>query len=305
MAFAEIYRRQVALLIRVLPFVTEETCFALKGGTAINLFVRDLPRLSVDIDLTYLPVAPRPQSLADINGAMKRIAGRIKAALPDAQISEGITENTVVKLMVRSGGVQIKIEVTPVLRGCVFEPVMQSVKPAVEEEFGFSEARVVSFADLYAGKIVAALDRQHPRDLFDIRDLLAAEGITDDLRQAFIVYLMSHDRPMSEVLAPTFVNIESAFTHGFSGMTREPVALADLLTARNALIETVVGAMPQDHRKFLISFERGDPEWNLLGLPNAAKLPAVRWRQQNLDKMAKAKRELLIQRLEEVLTEKK
>ena len=86
MAFAEVYKRQVALLIRVLPLVTEEACFALKGGTAINLFVRDLPRLSVDIDLTYLPVAPRPQSLADINGAMKRIAGRIKATVPGVQI---------------------------------------------------------------------------------------------------------------------------------------------------------------------------------------------------------------------------
>jgi hypothetical protein len=46
-------------LIRVLPSIAEEACFALKGGTAINLFVRDMPRLSVDIDLTYLPVQPR------------------------------------------------------------------------------------------------------------------------------------------------------------------------------------------------------------------------------------------------------
>src|SRR5260370_22530142 len=215
MAFADIYRRQVALLIRVLPLVTEEACFAMKGGTAINLFVRDLPRLSVDIDLTYLPVAPRPQSLADIDAAMKRIAGRIKATLPDAQITEATTEKTVVKLTIRSQGVQIKIEVTPVLRGCVFEPEIILVKPTFEVEFGFAEARVVSFADLYAGKIVAALDRQHPRDLFDVRDLLANEGITDDLRQAFIVYLLSHDRPMSEVLAPTLIDIASAFTHAF------------------------------------------------------------------------------------------
>lgn len=86
MAFADIYKRQVALLIRVLPLVTEEACFALKGGTAINLFVRDLPRLSVDIDLTYLPVAPRPESLADLDTAMKRIAGSIKAVIPDAVV---------------------------------------------------------------------------------------------------------------------------------------------------------------------------------------------------------------------------
>ncbi|MCS0462653.1 nucleotidyl transferase AbiEii/AbiGii toxin family protein [Rhizobium favelukesii] len=51
--------------------------------------------------------------------------------------------------------------------------------------FGFAEIQVVSFADLYAGKIMAALVRQHPRDLFDIRDLLAAEGISEAIRQAF------------------------------------------------------------------------------------------------------------------------
>ena len=71
----ERFRRQVALLVRTLPVVAEETCFALKGGTAINLFVRDLPRLSVDIDLTYLPVTSREASLADIGAALGRIVG--------------------------------------------------------------------------------------------------------------------------------------------------------------------------------------------------------------------------------------
>ncbi|MGY4408021.1 nucleotidyl transferase AbiEii/AbiGii toxin family protein [Bradyrhizobium sp. USDA 3315] len=304
MPFADVYKRQAALLIRVLPQVTEEACFALKGGTAINLFVRDLPRLSVDIDLTYLPVAPRPESLADIDAAMKRIAGSIKTRIPDAQITESKTEDTVVKLIVRSQGVQIKIEVTPVLRGCVFKPKLMPVKPAVEDAFGFAEARTVSFEDLYAGKIVAALDRQHPRDLFDVRDLIANEGISDTLRQAFIVYLLSHDRPMSEVLAPTLKNIEGAFKHGFAGMTHNPVELADLLSARAALIEAVVADMPSGHRKFLISFERGEPDWNLLGLLKVAELPAVPWRQQNLDRLPANKRALLVARLEDVLSEK-
>ncbi|WP_050402916.1 MULTISPECIES: nucleotidyl transferase AbiEii/AbiGii toxin family protein [Bradyrhizobium] len=304
MAFADVYKRQVALLIRALPFVTDEACFALKGGTAINLFVRDLPRLSVDIDLTYLPVAPRTESLANIDDAMKRIASKIKAKIPDAQITESKTENAVVKLIVRSQGVQIKIEVTPVLRGCVFEPAIVPVKPAVEEEFGFAEARTVSFEDLYGGKIVAALDRQHPRDLFDVRDLIANEGISDDLRKAFIVYLLSHDRPMSEVLAPTLKNIEDAFKHGFAGMSRDPVELADLLAARAALIKSIVGDMPDNHRKFLISFEKGQPNWDLLAVPGAADLPAVRWRQQNLDKLSANKRAILVARLEEVLSKK-
>ncbi|WP_312017819.1 nucleotidyl transferase AbiEii/AbiGii toxin family protein [Bradyrhizobium liaoningense] len=114
---------------------------------------------------------------------------------------------------------------TPVLRGCVFDPEMRSVLPNVEESFGFAETQVVSFSDLYAGKIVAALDRQHPRDLFDIRDLLANEGISDDLRRAFIVYLISHDRPISEVVAPRRKDIRQEFEHGFEGMTSDPVSL--------------------------------------------------------------------------------
>jgi predicted nucleotidyltransferase component of viral defense system len=83
MAFRDIYERQVRLLLRVIPLVAEETCFALKGGTAINLFVRNMPRLSVDIDLTYLPVAPRHESLTDINAAMLRIAARISKVLTE------------------------------------------------------------------------------------------------------------------------------------------------------------------------------------------------------------------------------
>ncbi|SDG87871.1 Nucleotidyl transferase AbiEii toxin, Type IV TA system [Bradyrhizobium sp. Rc2d] len=301
MAFADDYKKQVALLLRILPFINEEKCFALKGGTAINLFVRDLPRLSVDIDLTYVPVAPRVESLADIDSAMKHIVARIKEKIPDSQVHETRKEDAIVKLVVRSQSVQIKVEVTPVLRGCVFEPAVTSVRPAVEEQFGFAEAHTVSFADLYGGKIVATLDRQHPRDLFDIRDLLANEGITDELRKAFIVYLLSRDRPMFEVLGSPQKDISDEFLHGFQGMTKKPVSKDELIAARKTLVEEIVGKMPDDHRKFLVSFEREQPDWNLLGLPSAANLPAVKWRQQNLDKLPKEKRDRLVADLEKVL----
>jgi hypothetical protein len=191
--------------------------------------------------------------------------------------------------------------VTPVLRGCVFEPEIRAVSEAVEQAFGFAETRVVSFADLYAGKIVAALDRQHPRDLFDVRDLLAAEGIDDALRQAFIVYLLSHDRPMSEVLAPTRKDITEEFVKRFEGMTAGAVSLDELLAAREALIADIVGGMSAAHRRFLVGFERGTPDWTMLAVPGAPDLPAVKWRQQNLDKLAATKRADLVARLEEVL----
>lgn len=300
---SETYRAQVQLLVDVMPMVAAETDFALKGGTAINLFVRDMPRLSVDIDLTYLPVAPRPESLAAIDIAMKRLAAAIRDRLRQARVIEVMNprEQIVTKLTVQRPGAQIKIEVTPVLRGCVFAPEVRAVMPRVEDEFGFAEMPVVSFADLYAGKIVAALDRQHPRDLFDVRELLAHEGISDELRQAFLIYLISHDRPISEVIVPRRKDIAREFAQGFEGMTDEPVALDDLLAAREELIATMAGGMPEAHRRFLLGFKAGEPDWALLGVPGAADLPAVRWKQMNLDKLSREARGRLIQQLAQVL----
>jgi predicted nucleotidyltransferase component of viral defense system len=303
MAASEPYRRQVSLLVQVLPFVAEENYFALKGGTAINLFVRDMPRLSVDIDLTYLPIADREKSLADIDAAMKRIAEQISASLPRSRVQTGQSEGSiaVTKLNVRTPDAQVKLEVTPVLCGCVFEPETRTVSARVEDEFGFAEIQLVSFADLYAGKIVAALDRQHPRDLFDVRDLLANEGIDDSLRKAFIVYVLSHNRPMAEVLAPTRKNIAQEFKRGFIGMTETPVSLGQLIDTRERLIVEVVDRMPQAHRNMLISFKAGRPDWSLLDVPNAENLPAIRWRMENLARLDSARHSELLESLKGVL----
>ena len=303
MAYRDLYEEQVTLLVRVMPFVADEAVFALKGGTAINLFVRDMPRLSVDIDLTYVPVEPREASLKGIDAAIRRIGDAIAKNLKGARVAPRIQmpENIASKLDVELDGARIKIEVTPVSRGCVFDPVTMSVSAKVEENFGFAETRVVSFPDLYAGKIVAALDRQHPRDLFDVRELLANEGLSDELRSAFVAYMLSHNRPMSEVLAPRLKDLALEFDRGFVGMTAKPVAIEDLLNARDALISDAVGNMPDEHRKFLVGFKRGEPDWQLLGLPHVADLPAVKWRQQNYDKLGKDERAGEVEKLEKVL----
>jgi predicted nucleotidyltransferase component of viral defense system len=303
MPLDEAYRRQASLLIKVVPFVATETSFALKGGTAINLFLRDMPRLSVDIDLTYVPVGDRSSSLKEIDAAMRRIGKAIKHGVRGAHVnvSSPKGEKAITKLIVRADDAQIKIEVTPVLRGCVYEPALRSVSARVEAEFGFAEISIVSFADLYAGKIVAALDRQHPRDLFDVRDLLAHERIDDSLRKAFIVYVLSHDRPMAEVLAPAGLDISTEYRRGFEGMVDKSVTLDELLEAREDLIREIVGKMPDQHRRFLISVKRGEPDWALLDLPTAKNLPAVRWKLENLAKLKANKRTLLLKGLGEAL----
>jgi hypothetical protein len=304
MAASEQYRRQAALLVRTLPLLATETCFALKGGTAINLFVRDMPRLSVDIDLTYLPVEARATSLTSIDAAMRRLEKKIREGLRGTRVTSSALKpgNFVSKIFVESDGVQVKIEVTPVLRGCVYEPRTMSVSRPVEAQFGFAAIQVVSFDDLYAGKLVAALDRQHPRDLFDVRDLLANEGIGPDLRRAFLVYIISHNRPMAEVLAPARLDIAQEFTRGFEGMTEIAVTFDDLLRTREEFIEELVGKMPAEHRRFLLSVKEGNPEWELLGIPHVQNLPAVQWRLQNLAKADPKKRESLLGNLRKALT---
>ncbi|MGQ8632072.1 nucleotidyl transferase AbiEii/AbiGii toxin family protein [Agrobacterium sp. DKPNP3] len=297
MPFRDQYQAQVRLLMRLLPIVARESCFALKGGTAINLFVRNLPRLSVDIDLMYLPIHDRPEALAGIDASMKRIKAAALAELPGARVAENIHEGAILRLLVIAEGTQVKIEVSPVLRGVVHEPSTIPVTEVVEEAFGFAETSVVSFEDLFAGKLVAALDRQHPRDLFDVRGLLAHEGLSDDLREAFIVYLLSHNRPMGEVLSGRVKDLANEYSNGFDGMTEETVAIDELVQTQHKMIEMLIGGMPDHHREFLIGFERGEPDWSLLKIGHVVELPAIRWRQYNLDKLKQEQRSPLIELL--------
>ena len=293
---------QVALLVRVVPLLAHYDCFALKGGTAINLFVRDLPRLSVDIDLVYLPVNTREEALADIGSRLDQMEIELKATFPGMQIQRPAQQTSdSQRLTLRYQGVQIKIELSPVLRGTVWPAAMLSVSEAVEAEFGYAEVPVVSLNDLYAGKIMAALDRQHPRDLFDILLLLQHEGMSRDLFRTFLVYLVSHGRPMAELLSPTRKDIAALYDAEFRTMTSEPVPQQALLETRERLIATLHDMMSEDDRAFLLSVKGKEPEWALLGFDGIGDLPAVKWKLQNLEKMDEEKHAAAYARLEETL----
>jgi predicted nucleotidyltransferase component of viral defense system len=284
------YYKQVQLLVQLLPLIAEEDCFALKGGTAINLFVRNLPRLSVDIDLVYLPMKGRNEALDEIRSALTRIDERIVKAFPDARVVESYKDKVdALRLVVARNGVQVKIELSPVLRGTVFDPKVECVCEAVEDEFGYAEISMVNLADLYAGKICAALDRQHPRDLFDVMWLLNNEGLTDDIRKALIVYIISHPRPIAELLNPGIKDIKQIYAGEFANMSEEEVSLEELEEIRVFLIELINVELTEKERQFLLSFKNNAPDWKLLGLEGVEALPAVKWKQINLEKMAKDK----------------
>lgn len=284
------YYRQVQLLLQIIPFVAQHDCFALKGGTAINLFVRDFPRLSVDIDLVFLPMMDRQEALQTIKDNLNTLAVNITEQIVHTRVTSSFQDKAdALRLLVERDGVQIKIELSPVLRGTVYEPQIIAVCEAVEDEFGFAEIAVVSFEDLYAGKICAALDRQHPRDLFDIKQLLDNEGITDRLRKALLVYIISHPRPITELLKPHFKDISNIYEGEFRNMAEHDIPLAALANAREQLVNIINNELTQEERKFLLSFKSREPDWSLLGLPNIDKLPAVRWKLQNIGKMSPQK----------------
>ena len=297
--------KQAELMVKTIPHVAAESCFALKGGTAINLFVRDMPRLSVDIDVAYLPVdEPRETALKKSSEALGRIANAIKKAIVGTRVQESRAREPerVIRLIVSTGTTRIKIEPNEVIRGSVFPSEERELSKRAEDLFELSvRARALSLADLYGGKLCAALDRQHPRDLFDVKILLDSEGITDEIRRAFVVYLASHDRPMHELLDPKRKDVRRIYENEFAGMPVEEIAYKDLIAARETLVETLKKELTDDEKTFLVSIKSGEPNWSVLGLKGIEKLPAIQWKLANVQKMSSKKRTELLEKLKRTL----
>lgn len=292
------YFKQVQLLVQVLPMLEAHLVFALKGGTAINLFVRDLPRLSVDIDLAYEPVKNRYESLNDIHENLSQIAIKLQGSGFRVQKND---PNKTTRLTVSNGDVQIKIETSPVLRGTVHPAQKMTVTPKVEDTFGYAEVQTLSFEDLYAGKICAALDRQHPRDFYDVKALLENEGITEKLKDTFLVYLMSHPRPMHELLNPNLKDIADIYAKEFENMTTEKVELADLIEARSQLVQQIHQSLTEADKAFLLSVKQRSADWSKFVYPEVTNLPAIKWKVHNLQQMKEDAHKNAVQKLEQVL----
>ena len=295
------YLDTARLLTRVAPLVFVDDTFALKGGTAINLFVRDMPRLSVDLDLVFPDHRlPRDEALGRINDAIRQSVERLNRRGFQTHVpASGDAGET--KLLVRQGATEVKVEVNFVMRGTVQPVRMASLTPNARDTLEADiEIPVVSLEDVYGGKLMAAMDRQHPRDLFDVMQLFAHEGITAGIRRAFVVYLASHNRPVHEVLFPSLRDIRHEFEHNFVGMTAEPVELDALLAAREQMMRELQQGLTEDERRFLLSLVTAEPEWVLLDIPHGEKLPGVRWKLQNLERLRKANARKFAEQSEEL-----
>jgi len=282
------YLATARLLTEIAPVVFESGIFALKGGTAINLFLRDMPRLSVDLDLVFTDHRiPRAEALAAINEALR--AGRDRLARRGIKVQAvSAADMGETKLLVQRDDLSVKIDVNTAIRGTVHPPQTKSLTAAASEALlADLELPLLSSEDIYGGKLVAAMDRQHPRDLFDVMELFAHGGITPQIRRAFVVYLASHNRTIHEVLFPTPKDIKLAYEGSFVGMTTDPVTLDALLEAREQMFRELPSALDAGEREFLRTLVRAQPDWSLLGVPHLEELPAIRWRLQNLEQLSR------------------
>jgi len=274
------YKSQVSMLLQVLPEVAKEKCFALHGGTAINLFIRDMPRLSVDIDLTYIPIENRDISLQKIVAALDNIKINLDKILPKSVIT---LKEKVLKLQITTAKAQIKLEVSQINRGVLDGLVELPLCDKAQEEFdAFCVISIVSIGQLYGGKICAALDRQHPRDLFDVKYLLENEGFTDDIKRGFLLCLISSNRPLNEMLNPNLIDQREAMINQFDGMSSETFTYDDFEKTRETLIDTIRQNLTAKDKEFLLSFSNSTPDWSIYDFE---RFPAVQWKLKNLNKL--------------------
>ncbi|EKE10545.1 MAG: hypothetical protein ACD_16C00008G0003 [uncultured bacterium] len=292
------FERQVQLLLEVLGTIMSDPLFALKGGTAINFFHADLPRLSVDIDLAYTKINSREDFLKDNETFCHRVELNLQRK-HDLLVKVQTTKDGIPKQMnIASKNTEIKVDINIVLRGTVYPIVLKESCETIKRKYEtVLSLNTLSFEDVYAGKFCAALDRQHPRDLFDVMIFFQNHQITDRLKKALLVCLISGSRPISEFINPNRLDQQALFENEFLGMTDYKVSYHELEEAREALIQNIDKAFNQQDREFLISVKKGEVDWDYLGLDHIKSMPAVKWKQHNLTKMSPQKHETALNEL--------
>jgi predicted nucleotidyltransferase component of viral defense system len=260
--------------------VAREEVLALHGGTAINLFVRNMPRLSVDIDLTYLPSdgGNREAALQGIFDVLERIKINL-----EVQGLNVVHQADKCKLQVSSKKAQIKVEVNSTGRGTLSEPQKMILCDRAQTELdAFVAMNVVPFGQLYGGKICAALDRQHPRDMFDVKYLLENEGFSEEVKRGFLLCLVGTSRPIHELIQPNRLDQREKMANQFDGMTANIFSYEDFERVREKLIRTIHEHLTSLDKDFILSIGSGNPRWDI---HNFANFPAVRWKLQNIQKL--------------------
>jgi predicted nucleotidyltransferase component of viral defense system len=278
------YKKQVALLIDILFEIAKEDTLALHGGTAINLFHLNLPRLSIDIDLTFIPFSnSRNDDLNKIRQSLDSIKNRLKTTFTNIRFDDEKRAEEELKLLCTKDNATVKVEVNQINRGLITPPCTKILCRRAEEEFNrFCEIKTVSVGQLWGGKINAALERQHPRDIFDVKNMLREVSLTEEIKQGFLFFLLCGKRPIDEILKPNFINQKVIFESQFTGMTYEYFTYEEFEKIREDLVVLIYNSLTEKEKEFLVSFAEGSPEWKDF---DYSQYPAIKWKQININKL--------------------
>ncbi len=295
------YVDTVRLLLESVPAIFAHPHFAMKGGTAINLFLQNMPRLSVDIDVVYSDHAtPRTAALKAISNGLNQTQKQLAKSGIDARVA-ATGKGDEIKLFIQRGAIQVKVEVNHVFRGTVLPVATRKLNAEARRVFTTDlSAPILAPAELYGSKLVAAMDRQHPRDIFDVRGLYEHDGLTPEIVECFVCYLAGHNRPVHEVLFSNDTDLSAPFENEFVGMTQKPVSLAELQKVRAKLKKELPAKLTTNQRRFLIGLVSGEPDWQLMKCPHLQKLSAIQWKLQNLARLKKSNPKKFAQQAEEL-----
>ena len=280
------YLDTVRLLLDVAPEVFSQDGFAMKGGTAINFFHGNMPRLSVDIDVVFTDhTLSREAALEDISSRLKEIHERVARRAIAAEFRP-LPAGEEIKLFLKRGDAMVKVEVNQVFRGTVLPVVRSRLAEEARGMFTLDlQLPTLDYPELYGSKLVAAMDRQHPRDLFDVAKMYERGGLTPEIIECFVCYLAGHNRSVHDVLSPNNQDLARPYENEFVGMTREPVSLPGLEATRERLKKELLAGLESRHREFLLGLVRCEPDWSLMRCGHLSELPAIQWKLLNLEKL--------------------
>lgn len=292
--------KQVELLLRVAPEISRIEEFALHGGTAINLFFHNMPRLSVDIDLTYIPVDNRINDLHNISLLLRKLSERLKKTVPAIQTHSKYRGDNEEKLFCRLNNQEVKIEVNTINRGIIGPVEHRILCDAAQEKFNtFFEMKLVPIGQLFGGKIVAALDRQHPRDIFDTMHMLNNIGLTNQIMVGFLFCLFSSKRPFVELLNPNQVDQGNVIENQFKGMTNARFDIQSFEKERERLIKALKENLADNQKEMIISVAKGEPVWLY---EDWGKFPGIAWELKNIEELKKKNQAKFISQVDDLKT---
>src|SRR5574344_1063827 len=231
----------------------------------------------VNLLVQILPEIAYPK----INSALERI----NLNLNERGFKSFIRGENEKKIICNDNFSTVKIEPNYTLRGCINTPQILSVCEKAEELFGYAELPILSKQEVYGGKICAALDRQHPRDLFDIFQLIENNELNSEIIKGFVVMLLSANRPINEIINPNILDKKITFDTEFNGMSDIDFTYNQHLETLDYLINNVQTKLQRDYKEILLNFVNLNLDLSDIGIPNIEKLSAIQWKLQNLTKL--------------------